>query len=64
MEDNQHIKEKEQVEEQMIQQAFDHLIDTYLHTKHRKRVEIITKAFNSTDDNILRIAEITVDTAG
>ena len=30
----------------MIQQAFDHLIDTYLHTKHRKRVEIITKAFN------------------
>lgn len=30
----------------MIQDAFKHLIDTYLATKHRKRVEVITKAFN------------------
>ena len=42
MDEQLSLKEKEQAEEVMIQQAFDHLIDTYLHTKHRKRVEIIT----------------------
>ena len=46
MDEHLSLKEKEQAEEAMIQKAFDHLIDTYLHTKHRKRVEIITKAFN------------------
>ena len=46
MDEQLSLKEKEQAEETMIQQAFDHLIDTYLHTKHRKRVEVITKAFN------------------
>ena len=30
----------------MINQAFQELLNDYLHTKHRKRVEIITKAFN------------------
>ena len=30
----------------MIQEAFDHLIESYLATKHRKKVEKITKAFN------------------
>ena len=30
----------------MINQAFHELQNDYLHTKHRKRVEIITKAFN------------------
>ena len=33
-------------EEIMIQQAFQELLNDYLATKHRKRVEIITKAFN------------------
>ena len=33
-------------EEEMIQQAFQELLNDYLATKHRKRVEIITKAFN------------------
>ena len=33
-------------EEKMIQQAFQELLNDYLATKHRKRVEIITKAFN------------------
>ena len=33
-------------EEKMIQEAFDHLIESYLATKHRKKVEKITKAFN------------------
>jgi GTP pyrophosphokinase len=30
----------------MIDQAFKELLDSYLETKHRKKVEIITKAFN------------------
>lgn len=33
-------------EEEMIDQAFQELLNDYLATKHRKRVEIITKAFN------------------
>ncbi|MBO7419177.1 MAG: bifunctional (p)ppGpp synthetase/guanosine-3',5'-bis(diphosphate) 3'-pyrophosphohydrolase [Bacteroidaceae bacterium] len=33
-------------EDNMIQQAFQELLNDYLATKHRKRVEIITKAFN------------------
>ena len=32
-------------EERLIDEAFQHLIDYYLQTKHRKKVEIITKAF-------------------
>ncbi len=36
----------EQLEEQMVDKAFNHLIESYLATKHRKKVEIITKAFN------------------
>ena len=46
MEEQLSLKEKEQAEQAMIQQAFNELLDDYLHTKHRKRVEIITKAFN------------------
>lgn len=30
----------------MIQAAFQHLLDTYLATNHRRKVELITKAFN------------------
>ena len=37
---------QEQADEEMITQAFQHLLDSYLTTKHRRRVEIITKAFN------------------
>ncbi|MDR0891380.1 MAG: RelA/SpoT family protein [Mediterranea sp.] len=40
------LNTKEINEEEMINQAFQELLDDYLHTKHRKRVEIITKAFN------------------
>ena len=46
MEEHLSLKEKEQAEEAMIQQAFQELLNDYLATKHRKRVEIITKAFN------------------
>lgn len=40
------ISEKEKAEEKMIQDAFQELLHDYLATKHRKRTEIITKAFN------------------
>ena len=33
-------------EEEMVNNAFQRLIDTYLSSRHRKKVEIITKAFN------------------
>ena len=46
MEENVSQKEKEKAEEEMIEQAFQELLNDYLATKHRKRVEIITKAFN------------------
>ncbi len=46
MEENLELKEKEKAEEAMIQEAFQDLLNSYLATKHRKRVEIITKAFN------------------
>ncbi len=40
------MTEKELAEEKMIQEAFQELLNDYLATKHRKRKEIITKAFN------------------
>ena len=33
-------------EEKLVNDAFQHLVDTYLASRHRKKVEIITKAFN------------------
>ena len=38
--------EKEQTEERLINEAFQGLISTYLASKHRKKVDIITRAFN------------------
>ena len=35
------ITPKEIADEEMINQAFQELLNDYLHTKHRKRVEII-----------------------
>lgn len=40
------LLKKEQEDELMIQQGFQNLLDSYLASKHRKKVEIITKAFN------------------
>ena len=40
------MTDKEMTEEAMIQNAFQELLNDYLATKHRKKVEIITKAFN------------------
>ena len=39
-------KEREIADDKMINDAFQHLLDTYLASRHRKRVEIITKAYN------------------
>lgn len=47
--DNQETQDrvkKEELEEKKIQDAFQHLLDTYLASRHRKKVDIITKAFN------------------
>ena len=47
--DNQEIQDKErkgELEDKLIQDAFQHLLDTYLASRHRKKVDIITKAFN------------------
>lgn len=39
-------KIQEQLEDKMINDAFQELLNAYLATKHRKRTEIITKAFS------------------
>lgn len=37
---------KEQQDEQMVNDAFKHLLDSYINSPHRRKVDIITKAFN------------------
>ena len=37
---------RQEQDEQMVDEAFQHLIETYLKSHHRKKVDIITKAFN------------------
>ena len=44
--DKDNIEVKEIDYEKMVDDAFQHLIDTYLASRHRKKVDIITKAFN------------------
>lgn len=43
--DDEH-KKQEATDEQLINDAFQHLLDSYLASRHRKKVDIITKAFN------------------
>ncbi len=33
-------------DEQMVEDAFQHLLETYLHSKHRKKKDLIVKAYN------------------
>lgn len=40
------LEEQEKQEEQMIYDAFRKLLDTYLASNHRKKIDIITRAFN------------------
>ena len=46
--DDQNLKdlEREQADNKLINDAFQHLLDTYLASRHRKKVDIVTKAFN------------------
>lgn len=37
---------KEENEEKMVDEAFQNLLDSYIASRHRKKVEVITKAFN------------------
>ena len=48
--DDQNLKdlEREQADNKLIGDAFQHLLDTYLSSRHRKKVDIVTKAFNFT----------------
>ena len=39
-------KIREDADEKLITDAFQHLLDSYLASRHRKKVDIITKAFN------------------
>ena len=38
--------DKERIEDQLIEEAFQGLLSSYLASKHRKKVDIITRAFN------------------
>jgi len=40
------ILRQEQQDEEMVQKAYNHLIETYLASPHRKKVDLISKAFN------------------
>lgn len=44
--DDQNLTAREQADNKMIDEAYRHLIDTYLASRHRKKVDIINKAFN------------------
>ncbi len=46
--DEQNLKdlEREQADNKLIGDAFQRLIDTYVSSRHRKKVDIVTKAFN------------------
>ncbi len=46
--DGQNLKdlEREQADNKLIGDAFQQLIDTYVSSRHRKKVDIVTKAFN------------------
>ena len=37
---------REEAEEKLVNDAFQHLLESYLASRHRKKVDIITKAFN------------------
>ncbi len=39
-------QQREEAEKKMIDDAFQHILDTYTSSRHRKKVDLITKAFN------------------
>ena len=40
------LRTQEQADDQLINDAFQHLLDDYMSSRHRKKVDLITKAFN------------------
>ena len=44
--DMEDITNKELEDEKLVNQAYQHLVETNLNSRHRKHVEIIEKAFN------------------
>lgn len=40
------VNEREAAEEKLVNDAFQNLLDSYLASRHRKKIDIITKAFN------------------
>ncbi len=42
----EHSMGKDMEDEKLVNDAFQHLVDTYLASRHRKKVDVITKAFN------------------
>lgn len=40
------MTQREIEDEKMVDEAYRHLVDTYLHSRHRKHIEIIEKAYN------------------
>ena len=60
---DQNLKEleREQADNKLINDAFQHLIDTYVASRHRKKVDIVTKAFNfarQAHKGVRRLSEI------
>lgn len=46
MTNNEETKSREDADDKIVNDAFLHLLDTYMNSCHRKKVDIITKAFN------------------
>ena len=44
--DEQKLKEQEAADEKLINDAYEKLINDYLNSRHRKKVDLIGKAFN------------------
>ena len=40
------LRTQEQADDQLINDAFQHLLDDYMSSRHRKKIDLITKAFN------------------
>ena len=46
MTQDEETRKREAADDKLITGAFQHLLDTYIKSRHRKKVDIITKAFN------------------
>ena len=44
--DDDHMQQQQAADDKMVNEAFERLINDYLNSRHRKKVDLITKAFN------------------